>query len=129
MDEDSEDEGSSFQKRQDDLSGVYANIEPSLDNLSIQGDMFVGFNGRTNKRADTCYAFWVGASLSVSIPQIRFFAHQLTNIKMLGQAELVESEPVRRFLFEKTQHQIGGFGKCPGNPPGSYFLVLVVVFN
>jgi len=75
VDEDSEDEGSQFQKRPDALSGIYANIEPSLDNLSIQEDMFVGFNGRTNKRADTCYAFWVGASLAVSI-----FKHDLVNI-------------------------------------------------
>ena len=28
---------------------------------------FVGFNGRCNKSADTCYTFWVGASLDVSI--------------------------------------------------------------
>lgn len=28
---------------------------------------FVGFNGRCNKRVDTCYAFWVGASLDVCI--------------------------------------------------------------
>jgi geranylgeranyl transferase type-1 subunit beta len=28
---------------------------------------FVGFNGRCNKRADTCYTFWVGASLNVSL--------------------------------------------------------------
>ena len=27
---------------------------------------FAGFNGRRNKKADTCYSFWVGASLAVS---------------------------------------------------------------
>lgn len=27
-----------------------------------------GFNGRTNKRGDTCYSFWVGASLDVGGP-------------------------------------------------------------
>ena len=68
MDEDSEDEDAQFQKRPDALAGIYANIEPSLDNLSIQENMFIGFNGRTNKRADTCYAFWVGGSLAVRTP-------------------------------------------------------------
>lgn len=28
---------------------------------------WAGFNGRANKVADTCYAFWVGGSLSVSL--------------------------------------------------------------
>ena len=40
---------------------------PSLAELSLQEDQFVGFNGRCNKRVDTCYAFWVGASLDVGL--------------------------------------------------------------
>jgi len=28
---------------------------------------WTGFNGRCNKIADTCYAFWVGGALSVSV--------------------------------------------------------------
>jgi len=39
---------------------------------------------------------------------------------MIGQAHLVDANSIRRFLFEQTQHQIGGFGKCPGNPPDIY---------
>lgn len=31
---------------------------------------------------------------------------------------LLNVPPIRRFLFEQTQHRIGGFGKCPGDPPG-----------
>lgn len=38
----------------------------SLAGLSLHDSQFVGFNGRCNKRVDTCYAFWVGASLDVS---------------------------------------------------------------
>ncbi|PQE25250.1 prenyltransferase and squalene oxidase protein [Rutstroemia sp. NJR-2017a WRK4] len=64
---------------------------------------FVGFNGRCNKRADTCYTFWVGASLN-----------------MLGHSDLINKDGARRFLLEKTQHMIGGFGKTPGNPPDIY---------
>lgn len=29
---------------------------------------WTGYNGRCNKIADTCYAFWVGASLNVRFP-------------------------------------------------------------
>lgn len=39
--------------------------QPSLNDLSLQDNYGVGFNGRTNKRVDTCYAFWVTASLDV----------------------------------------------------------------
>ncbi len=31
---------------------------------------WIGYNGRSNKTADTCYAFWVGASLNVHISTI-----------------------------------------------------------
>lgn len=39
---------------------------------------------------------------------------------MLGQdkAQLLNTNAARRFLFEQTQHRIGGFGKAPGDPPG-----------
>ena len=33
---------------------------------SAEEDQDGGFNGRVNKLADTCYAFWAGASLDVS---------------------------------------------------------------
>ncbi|TEY70383.1 hypothetical protein BOTCAL_0105g00250 [Botryotinia calthae] len=64
---------------------------------------FVGFNGRCNKRVDTCYCFWVGGSLS-----------------MLGRSDVINKDGSRRFMFEKTQHMIGGFGKTPGDPPDIY---------
>ncbi|KAG9248307.1 terpenoid cyclases/protein prenyltransferase alpha-alpha toroid [Calycina marina] len=100
-DDNSDDEGPGFEQSQN--TGICANTEPPLESLLINENMFVGFNGRVNKRADTCYAFWVVASLS-----------------MIGEVELVDPEPMRRFLTELTQHQIGGFGKCPGNPPDIY---------
>jgi prenyltransferase beta subunit len=28
-----------------------------------------GFNGRVNKPTDTCYSFWVGGALDVTIPR------------------------------------------------------------
>ena len=38
-------------------------IEPRSDDLQ-----WVGVNGRCNKAADTCYTFWVGGTLAVSLP-------------------------------------------------------------
>jgi len=47
------------------LAGIYQN-EPSVPGLSLRDDEFVGFNGRCNKSVDTCYAYWVTASLDVN---------------------------------------------------------------
>ncbi|KAK3321951.1 terpenoid cyclases/protein prenyltransferase alpha-alpha toroid [Apodospora peruviana] len=79
-------------------------LPKSLADLSLDENLrYVGFNGRTNKNADTCYCWWVGGALAV-----------------LGRNDLVLREPSRRLLLEKMQHQIGGFGKTPGNPPDLY---------
>lgn len=41
-------------------------IETEMQNMSLEEESpFVGFNGRWNKKADTCYAWWNGGSLSV----------------------------------------------------------------
>jgi prenyltransferase beta subunit len=47
------------------LQGVYEN-EPLVPGLSLEDVDFAGFNGRCNKKVDTCYAYWVTASLDVS---------------------------------------------------------------
>ncbi|CAL3964288.1 hypothetical protein PZA11_001683 [Diplocarpon coronariae] len=83
------------------LAGIYKDDPVSfLDHKEV-----VGLNGRCNKAVDTCYSFWVSASLS-----------------LLGQdaAQLLHTQAIRRFLFERTQHMIGGFGKTPGAPPDIY---------
>ncbi|KAF3906199.1 hypothetical protein ABW20_dc0101335 [Dactylellina cionopaga] len=59
-----------------------------------------GFNGRDNKRTDTCYSFWVVGSLD-----------------LLKKAHLADAESNREYLLENTAHLIGGFGKVPGAPP------------
>jgi len=41
--------------------------DPESTELAVEAEDFVGFNGRCNKMVDTCYAFWVGASLDVSL--------------------------------------------------------------
>lgn len=33
----------------------------------VSAESYAGFNGRCNKPADTCYAWWIGATLKVRI--------------------------------------------------------------
>ncbi|KAF2158887.1 hypothetical protein M409DRAFT_71431 [Zasmidium cellare ATCC 36951] len=63
-----------------------------------------GMNGRTNKVADTCYAWWVCASFSI-----------------LQQPNLWDHSALQKYLLDKTQHPaLGGFGKFPGDLPDLY---------
>lgn len=73
---------------------------------------WVGINGRPNKVADTCYAYWVSAPLFI-----------------LGYPEIIQQQPIRKWLLDKTQHIVGGFGKVTGDPPDMYhsFLGLMVL--
>lgn len=52
-----------------------------------------GFHGRVNKPADTCYAFWIGATLD-----------------MLGCYEFVDTDALYAFL-STTHSSYGGYGK------------------
>ena len=82
--------------------------QPKLSNLPLidprpEELLHAGFNGRPNKVADTCYAWWVIGALEV-----------------LGRIHLQNFNAAERYLLEKTQHQIGGFSKMPGDPPGKF---------
>jgi geranylgeranyl transferase type-1 subunit beta len=58
-----------------------------------------GMCGRLCKPADTCYAFWAGASLH-----------------LLEQSHLASKPALRHYLLALTQHPImGGFSKFPGD--------------
>ncbi|CAH2058715.1 unnamed protein product [Thlaspi arvense] len=61
-----------------------------------------GFQGRTNKRSDTCYAFWIGAVL-----------------KLLGADALIDKVALRQFLLT-CQSKYGGFSKFPRALPDLY---------
>ena len=66
----------------------------------------LGFHGRTCKPDDTCYSFWIVASLA-----------------MLDQVQLIDTSSNRGFLLT-TQTSYGGFAKWPEYPPDllhSYF--------
>lgn len=58
-----------------------------------------GFQGRPNKAVDTCYSFWIGASL-----------------QLLGSIQLVEKEWNRRYVLS-TQEEYGGLSKWPDYTP------------
>ena len=55
-------------------------LPASLSDLTLDENReYVGFNGRCNKCADTCYYWWVGGALA-----------------SLGHEELIAREPARR---------------------------------
>ena len=59
-----------------------------------------GFQGRINKPADTCYSFWIGASLQILI------CH-----------ELIDKDLLTGFLGETEHEAYGGYGKERGDLP------------
>ena len=86
--------------------------QPTLIEVTPEKLLRAGFNGRYNKVADTCYAWWVGGSLGI-----------------LNRPHLQDFNATERYLLDKTQHHIGGFSKMPGDPPGQYLLALLVRFE
>ncbi|CAK1367968.1 unnamed protein product [Cercospora beticola] len=87
---------------------------PDKSTLNTTGFPFepsdAGMNGRTNKVADTCYAFWAGASFH-----------------LMSAPQLYCKSRLQRYLLEKTQNPIlGGFGKFPGDLPDLYHSYLAL---
>ncbi|KHJ32267.1 putative geranylgeranyl transferase type-1 subunit beta [Erysiphe necator] len=101
------------EKNKDEISeDIGINLqEMSLEQADIKSEIssgkkeYVGFNGRCNKRVDTCYVFWV-------IGSIKLLCEEYT--------DLVDKLAARQFLIEQTQYKIGGFSKSPGDPPDIY---------
>ncbi|KAJ6092939.1 Terpenoid cyclases/protein prenyltransferase alpha-alpha toroid [Penicillium sp. IBT 16267x] len=88
---------------------------PGLTALATDSIPCAGFNGRCNKFADTCYSFWNGATLL-----------------MLDRYCVIDDVRNRRYLLEKVQHLVGGFGKSVGDPPDllhSYFGMVSLAFQ
>jgi geranylgeranyl transferase type-1 subunit beta len=91
------------------LIGGYELIKECLSNKTIEWCVLRcegGFCGRVNKPEDTCYSFWVGASL-----------------KLLHSYDLINPHYVSSFL-ETTETEYGGYAKEPDSYPDllhSYF--------
>uniref|UniRef100_A0A914YTL7 Geranylgeranyl transferase type I subunit beta n=1 Tax=Panagrolaimus superbus TaxID=310955 RepID=A0A914YTL7_9BILA len=64
----------------------------------------IGFHGRTNKCDDTCYAFWIGATLA-----------------MLNSEDLVDFLKLREFLVECEDTRLGGFCKYTDSESSGMF--------
>ncbi|KAL4779097.1 terpenoid cyclases/protein prenyltransferase alpha-alpha toroid [Aspergillus varians] len=124
-DEDEEEEEANETKGPVDSNSQSLVDKPSLDESidalpnilppSEESLQWAGFNGRTNKFADTCYSFWNAATLD-----------------MLGKLSMVDAYRNRRYLLEKTQHFVGGFGKGVGELPDllhSYFGMVSLAFQ
>ncbi|KAF2749645.1 geranylgeranyl transferas-like protein type i beta subunit [Sporormia fimetaria CBS 119925] len=92
-----------LEEGEEDEGEQNGDANPSKGAQSQQDLSMVGMNGRCNKIADTCYAYWVCAPLDV-----------------LGHLHLVDTQRIRLWLLDMTQHFIGGFGKLPGDPPDIY---------
>lgn len=60
----------------------------------------VGFHGRPHKDDDTCYSFWIGASL-----------------KLIGSFQICDWDKNEQFILSTQDSVIGGFGKWPQNHP------------
>uniref|UniRef100_A0A3P9LF22 Geranylgeranyl transferase type-1 subunit beta n=1 Tax=Oryzias latipes TaxID=8090 RepID=A0A3P9LF22_ORYLA len=59
-----------------------------------------GFHGRPNKPVDTCYSFWVGATL-----------------ELLGVFRYTNFEKNRNFILSTQDRLVGGFAKWPDSHP------------
>ncbi|KHN96019.1 geranylgeranyl transferase type I beta subunit [Metarhizium album ARSEF 1941] len=79
-------------------------VQARLGDLSLTDrGPHVGFNGRWNKKADTCYCWWVSGTLA-----------------MVDSIHAVNIAPSRQYLLDVSQHRIGGFSKHAGGPPDLY---------
>jgi geranylgeranyl transferase type-1 subunit beta len=58
-----------------------------------------GMQGRPNKAEDTCYSYWIGATLC-----------------LLGREDILDHEALNDFVLG-CQTQLGGFSKSPGTYP------------
>ena len=63
-----------------------------------------GFQGRPNKDCDSCYSFWVGATL-----------------KLLNSYDFVNFKLNKQFILSTQEHVIGGLAKYPGVSSGIQF--------
>lgn len=78
----------------------------------------VGYNGRWNKKADTCYCWWVAGALTVGrIPPLLRAAIDTELMQMLDGQDLINTAPSRQYILDITQHRIGGFSKSAGGAP------------
>lgn len=93
-----------------ELSGQLDILTPKVKEKIVRWLMFRqqdGFQGRPNKPVDTCYSFWIGATL-----------------KILDAFELTSYKDNRDYVLSTQDKAVGGFSKWPGShtdPFHTYF--------
>lgn len=104
-------------EEEDDEDPETANFQMaglSLSDPAHEDSKHIGYNGRCNKVADTCYTWWVLGSLSI----VGVLDGTTSSSPAMVGPEALKA--ARTFLLDKTQHAIGGFGKRAGDPPDVY---------
>lgn len=96
-----------------------ANFRLADLSLTDEDVKYIGFNGRCNKIADTCYTWWTQGTLAVLglLNNNTSSSSSPPSTTTTMPADPASLKAQRAFLLEKTQHIIGGFGKNPGSPP------------
>ncbi|CAK7210677.1 geranylgeranyl transferase type-1 subunit beta [Sporothrix bragantina] len=103
---------------EDDDAEWQESIVTEVTPLEVCGNSpLLGFNGRCNKHADSCYTWWTVSSLNILERHGYGYGLKDKESKDNWAAK-------RRFLLEKMQHHIGGFSKVPGGPPDIYHAYL-----
>ena len=67
-----------------------------------------GFQGRPNKDPDTCYSFWVGATLA-----------------LLNAFHTVNAQENLEFVKSTEDSSVGGFSKYPDSFPGEFIQITI----
>lgn len=81
------------------VSKAYIDQQATIEWCLLRQQPFAAFQGRPNKPVDTCYSFWIGASVA-----------------LLGSSQWVDHEANIRWLYS-AQTAYGGFGKHAGALP------------
>lgn len=72
-----------------------------------------GFNGRVNKPSDSCYSFWVGATLALLSAR----GTSILTDKNQSALSLIDAQSASEFLLDQQHAIIGGCVKTQGAPP------------
>jgi geranylgeranyl transferase type-1 subunit beta len=96
-----------------------------------------GFQGRPNKPDDTCYSFWVGASLRVRLFRKQFHLKLIFGLKilkycciykwkidkpaiflqLLGASQFIDEKRNRDYILSTQHDYTGGFSKWSDTQP------------
>jgi len=109
-------EAAGYVNAMENSSGTHETLGPQAQGLLhwLTQRQVSGFQGRINKDQDSCYSWWIGASL-----------------QMLGYFEMVELVHLKGFILSCQHPATGGFAKHPDHSPDAlhtYFSLCGLAF-